>query len=133
MHRRVFDLYQDFLKRHRPVLEKNLGLHARHHKTWRESADGEGAGRLLTLFPGFWADGQMSRFNRLVKDALGAGEQKVRNILNKLFMEQHGAWGVTRAAVDQQMSHSAEMTDKVYLAGLRNSLNGMQEHAYEWA
>ena len=107
---------------------EHLGVHARHRKTWSIEVDGEGADRLKTLFPGYWDQTQLSRFNRLIHRALGCGLQKQRRILNKRFMQDRD-W---RQAVDQQLLHSAEMTDRVYMAGLRNTLNPMQAHLYGW-
>ena len=98
------------------------GLHAPHHKTWTQ-ADSEGAERLKTLFPGFWEVTQMSRFNRIIQRSLGCGLQKVWRILNKKFMQAAPDWQIARQSVDQQLLHSAEMSDKVCLAGLRNTLN----------
>ena len=111
LHQKVYDLYSDFLLRHHAVIVE----------TWSIEVDGEGADRLKTLFPGYWGQTQLSRFNRLIHRALGCGLQKQRRILNKRFMQDHRDWGITRQAVDQQLRHSAEIGFTWPGCGIRSS------------
>ena len=131
-HQRIYDLYKDFLRRHRPILIKDMGLHGTHHKKWSDVQDGVGADKLVTLFPGFWDDSQQSRFNQCIFRALGCGEIRCRRILNTEFMKHRKQYRILRQAVDQSLHHSAEMTDRVYLAGQRNLLNPMQAELFGW-
>ena len=133
LHQRIYDLCTDYLARHYQVIVDNMGPHARHHKSWSTEVDGDGADRSRTLFPGYWDGTQRSRFNRLVHRSLGCGLHIVRQTLNKRFMQAHQEWNITRQAVDQQLLHSADVSDRVYLSGLRNTLNPLQSHLYGWA
>ena len=131
---RVQELYEDYLTRHYPVLMANLGQKARYHRSFTDSKDGPNANACFALFPGFWHESQAGRFAKKVLNVPfgGVGERTVRNILSKELTPRAAEFKVDPNAIYQQLHHSKDVHDKVYLSGLRNSCNALQLAVYRW-
>ena len=133
LHSKVLSLYQDFLRRHRPVLMKNLGEKSRHHITFSDELHGAGASACFALFPGFWDDSQVSAFTqKLIVPVCGATERPVRRELSKNLSRNAKEWGIHKAAIHQSLHHSEEVHNQAYLAGMRNDVNELQAWLLSW-
>ena len=55
-------LYDDYLRRHRPLLLQNPGVKAKRDIIFSAEEHGPGCEHCFTLFPGFWAESQIPAF-----------------------------------------------------------------------
>jgi hypothetical protein len=134
LHEKVFNLYKDYLKRWRPVLERNLGERAQYDVTFTSELHGLGSEHCKTLFPGFWPENQNHTFvARCWYPVLGCSERRVRKVLTKAMPKPVAAqWGIPGEALDQHFHHSRDVTENSYSRGSRNLVNAFQAHVLGW-
>ena len=134
MHPKLVSLYKEYLKRHRPILMKNLGERAKFDLTFTEEKHGPGAGKCMTLFPGYWDLTQTHRFvSKSFQKVLVYSERGVRNALGvAMSINVARDWGIPKEAVYQQFHHSEQVHGECYLRGLRNQVNELQAHLLGW-
>lgn len=133
LHANVASLYWDYLRRHRPVLLRNLGTKARYDITFRDEAHGPGASNCMTLFPGYWHDSQVSAFTqKLIQPVAGTTERVIRQEISKELSRHAKEWGVHKESVHQTLHHSEKVHNEAYLTGIRNDANELQAWLLHW-
>ena len=58
-------------------------------------------------------------------ECLGTTERPLRKLLSKEFSAQEAQWGILLYAIHQQLHHSGQIHDQIYMQELRNTLNDM--------
>ena len=111
----------------------SLGHRRKFDLTFTSEQHGPGSQHCFTLFPGYWAESQVTAFStKLILRVLGFKERAVRKVLSKEFSAARKEWGVEAVAVHQTLHHSAKVHDDIYRQGLRNTVNDMQAHLFHW-
>lgn len=127
LHSKAKEIYEVYVREHRPVLVENLGDNSRHEP----SNFPEG---VKTLFPGYWPHGRDTTFvNTTFLKVLGCGEQELRSLMEKAFtpslMKEHH---IHEVAVGQAFGHTKRVGDQNYKYGLKISINILHGKILQW-
>ena len=117
LHAKAKEIYEAYLREHRPVLVENLGDNRKHEPTNFPPG-------VKTLFPGFWPVSRDTTFvNATFYKALGCGERELRGLMEKAYTPGLREYQVHEVAVGQAFGHTKKVGDQSYKYGLKNTIN----------
>ena len=81
LHRKLQDVYETYLRDHRPILFASLG----HNVRYEPAEDEQLPEHSFPLFPGFWQHSRNSAFSDMLKTVLSVREREFRRLFGLEF------------------------------------------------